>query len=316
MLLRRVISKILSVLGLSPRGMSRTELLAELDTVKILSVQPLIQEYRSGRKFDNIHKAEFRAFSQWGDDGFIQYLIAQLEAIDPSFVEFGIKHYRESNTRLLLLNNNWRGLLMDGDPVYVEELKQDQIYWKYEISAGPHFITVDNINDILYQYGFVEEIGLLHIDIDGNEYHIWQAIHVAKPTIVILEYNSVFGPGVELTVPYRQDFDRTQAHHSNLYYGASLAALVALSEKKGYAFVGCNSNGNNAYFIRRDQLPETIKELGVSEGYVESRFRESRDSDGKLTYFSGPDRLRAISHLPVVDLRSGKIRMIKDVYGT
>ncbi|MBE7438815.1 MAG: hypothetical protein HS115_10205 [Spirochaetales bacterium] len=294
--------------------MSRSELLSELDTLKVLSAQQLIRDYREGKRFENIHEAEFRVFSQWGDDGIIQYLLTALDVPDSSFVEFGIKHYRESNTRFLLLNNNWRGLLMDGDPVYIEELKQDQIYWKYEISAGSHFITIENVNALLEQYGFVNEIGLLHIDIDGNEFHIWQAIQVARPVLLILEYNSVFGPDLEVTVPYRPDFDRTRAHHSNLYYGASLAALVALSQKKGYAFVGCNSNGNNAYFVLREKLPPSIKELGVKEGYVQSKFRESRGSDGELTFLTGRNRRTEIGHLPLLDLRSGEVRPVRELY--
>ena len=93
------------------------------------------------------------------------------------------------------------------------------------------------------------------------------------PIVVIVEYNSVFGNMHAITVPYNAQFDRTQAHFSNLYWGCSLKALTMLAEKKGYSFVGCNSNGNNAYFIRNDKLGP-LKVLSAEEGYVESIFHD------------------------------------------
>ncbi|MFM6253830.1 MAG: hypothetical protein ACKPEQ_32600, partial [Dolichospermum sp.] len=84
------------------------------------------------------------------------------------------------------------------------------------------------------------------MDIDGNDYWVWQAIDCINPAIVISEYNFRFGANKAVTVPYDASFVRSKAHYSNIYYGASLKALCILADKKGYAFVGCNSAGNNA----------------------------------------------------------------------
>ena len=100
--------------------------------------------------------------------------------------------------------------------------------------------------------GFDHDLGLLHIDLDGNDYWIWKQIDKFAPRILILEYNSVFGSENSWTVPYQADFYRFNAHYSGLYWGASLPALVELSSAKGYDLVGCNSAGNNAYFVRKD----------------------------------------------------------------
>jgi hypothetical protein len=119
--------------------------------------------------------------------------------------------------------------------------------------------------------------------------------------LVVVEYNSVFGPRHAITIPYDPGFVRTRAHYSNLYWGCSLKALCGLAERKGYAFVGSNSSGNNAHFVRRDRAAG-IPILTPEQGYVESRFRESRDRDGRLTYLSGHKRLEAIKDLKVYDL--------------
>jgi hypothetical protein len=104
-----------------------------------------------------------------------------------------------------------------------------------------------------------------------------------------------------VTVPYNAEFRRSAAHYSNLYWGCSLAALERLARAKGYALVGSNSAGNNAFFIRRDCL-NGQPELTAQQAYVESRFRESRDRDGHLNYLSGEARHRAIADLPVIDV--------------
>ncbi|HNL03175.1 MAG TPA: hypothetical protein PKJ30_18830, partial [Leptospiraceae bacterium] len=70
-------------------------------------------EARQVKDATRIAEAEFRVYSQWGEDGIIQHLIGRIPGVDPSFIEFGVEDYRESNTRFLLVNNNWRGLILD-----------------------------------------------------------------------------------------------------------------------------------------------------------------------------------------------------------
>jgi len=219
-------------------------------------------------------------------------------------VEFGVQDYRESNTRFLMMNDNWSGLVMDGSPENVAAIINSEYYWQYDLSAKTAFIDCDNINDLISARGFEREVGLLHIDIDGVDYWIWKAIEVVSPIILILEYNSVFGIDRAITVPYDNKFDRTNAHHSNLYFGASLRALYQLSSQKGYAFIGCNSAGNNAYFIRRDKLNDVVTEASLEIGYVLSKFRESRDKNGNLTYLTGFDRSKIIKGMKVFDVES------------
>ncbi|MBP1771105.1 MAG: hypothetical protein H6P99_268 [Holophagaceae bacterium] len=251
-----------------------------------------------------IAETEFRVYSQFGDDGIIQYLISHLPAI-PTFVEFGVEDYTEANTRFLLIENQWRGLILDGRPDLDEVLSAQGLPMLYNLEVRPAFVTAENINDLILSAGFSGEIGLLSIDIDGNDYWVWKAITCVQPQIVVVEYNAVFGSERALTIPYSPDFSRQQAHHSYLYFGASLPALCLLAEEKGYAFVGCNGAGNNAYFVRKD-LASPFQVLSPEAGFVDSRFRESRDERGRMNRLSGPARLAAIANLPVVDLTSGQ----------
>ena len=282
-----------------------TALRNDIDTLKILSAQPLIQNIRAGRSFSSLREAEFKVFSQFGDDGIIQYLIHRLAPLPDSFVEFGVENYRESNTRFLLLNNNWRGLVMDSDAASIDHIQHDEIYWRHTLTARRAFVTRDNIDDLLKEAGFLGEVGLLSIDIDGNDYWVWEKLTAINPVIVIVEYNSIFGPDLAVTIPYHPNFARHQAHYSGQFWGASLTALIQLAEKKGYSPVGCNSAGNNAYFVRKDKI-DNLPVLTAKEAFVDARFRDSRDKTGKLNYLTGAQRFQAIADLEVYDLRQNR----------
>lgn len=245
---------------------------------------------------------EFRVFSQWGEDGIIQHLIRAVPIAQRVFVEFGVENYTEANTRFLLTNDNWSGLILDGSDDHIRSVKKDAIYWRHNLKAVSAFVTRENINTLLRDHGLTGEIGLLSIDVDGNDYWVWEAIDAVNPAIVIIEYNARFGPERAVTVPYDAAFVRQTAHHSMIYYGASLAALVALGRRKGYAFVGANTAGNNAFFVRRELRPDSLPERTAAEGFVACQFREARDEAGKLLFLSPEAEFEILAVLPVVEV--------------
>jgi hypothetical protein len=249
-----------------------------------------------------ITDVEFKVFSQWGEDGIIQYLVRAVNPKSNVFVEFGVENYEESNTRFLLVNNNWSGLVIDGSAEHIAYIRSQQLYWQRNLKATNEFITAENINDIFKVNGISGEIGLLSVDVDGNDYWIWQAIDSINPAIVICEYNFRFGAERSVTVPYDPGFVRSAAHHSMIYYGASLKALTTLAEQKGYVLVGCNSAGNNAFFVRQDLKPDTVRALTVQEAFVQGQYRETRNSDGSLAYLSHDEEQKILSTLPLVEV--------------
>jgi len=284
----------------------------DINIEKILLGKILIENIRNKKNIDKLSEVEFKVFSQFGEDGIIQYLINNIPIKNKIFIEFGVENYKESNTRFLLINNNWKGLLIDSDEKSINYIKNDDIYWKHDIKAVCELITKENINSIFSSNGFEGDIGLLSIDIDGNDYWIWEAIEVVNPRIVICEYNSVFGCKDAVTIPYEPNFNITKAHFSNLYFGASLLALCYLANKKGYIFIGCNNAGNNAFFVRKD-FASTFKKINIKDGYVYAKFRQSRDKKGKLTYISGKNKKRIIENLEVYNIKTGKKMKIKDL---
>jgi hypothetical protein len=260
----------------------------------------------------HFRRVGFKVFSQWDEDGIIQYLINKLSICNETFIEFGVENYEESNTRFLLMNNNWRGMVLDAYQPYIDSIRSGEMYWQYDLQAKTAWITRDNVDALLVSSGFSPDLGLLSIDIDGNDFWIWEAIHTMRPRIVIVEYNSLFGLH-PISVPYKEDFNRSTAHYSNLYYGCSLGALHWLAEKKGYFLLGSNVWGHNAFFVRAD-IAEDLRPLQLQEAYVESKFRESRGPSGELAYLGGTDRIKPIAHLPVVNVETGGQQCLGDFF--
>jgi hypothetical protein len=281
------------------------------DEAELLALGALLSKQQYSMNSSNINDYEFKIFSQFGDDGIIQYLIKNIAIENEIFIEFGVENYSESNTRFLLINNNWTGFIMDGSEDAMEALKDQPWYWRQSLSQKAVFIDKENINPLLAGTGF-SNIGILSIDLDGNDYHILKEIDLSKlnPAILILEYNSVFGKERAISVPYDKSFHRTRAHYSNLFWGASLAALNLAANAKGYALIGCNNAGNNAYFIKKNLLNGTIKEMGVGQAFKESKFRESRSVNGSLTYLTGEERIKMIKGLDVFNALTNGIEKL------
>lgn len=255
---------------------------------------------------------EFSVFSQWGEDGLVDHLVSSIEIPNKVFVEFGVEDYRESNTRFLLTGGEWRGLVIDGSAEHVASIRADNVAWRYGLKATQAFITTDNISALIRDAGISGDIGILSVDIDGNDYWVWKAIEGIQPRIVITEYNGLFGATSAVTVPYKPDFTRGAAHYSNLYYGASAAALTGLANSRGYALVGGNRAGSNLFFVRRDVLG-SIREVTVADAYRPACFRESRNASGALSFLDRTEALSLIGSLPVVDLESNRERPISEV---
>lgn len=236
-----------------------------LHAVQGLSEWKLKQDLQSA---PSLEAAEFRIYSQYGEDGILQYLFRHLGTTnDRTFVEFGIQSGRQCNAALLALCQGWRGLFIEGDPrmaasarEYYDSMLEERAKQIQIVNA---FITTANINQLLE--GMPRNLDLLSIDIDGNDYWIWEAITGVQPRVVVIEYNAAFGLEA-ITVPYEASFHRGTLGEG-MYFGASLAALEKLGNRKGYALVGCSSLGINAFFVRKDLLHSPVIDKSVQEAF-------------------------------------------------
>jgi len=247
--------------------------LADVDSLSRAAVQAQSEQailsilsqpkYRDPKK---LNQHEYKTFSQNGEDGIIAEIFHRIGTKNRYFVEFGASDGFENNT-VLLLRQGWSGYWIEGDPELVRRARE---HFRAEIDAGnltlmQGFITAENIEDLFRSGEVPEEFDLLSIDIDRNDYYVWKGISHYRPRVVVIEYNPIFPPTMSWVVPY----DPKAMWDGTTRTGASLKALEELGAKKGYALVGCNLSGVNAFFVRNDLLGDHFAAPHTAENYYE-----------------------------------------------
>jgi len=230
----------------------------------------------SDKKYENplrLEKYGFKCFSQNEEDGIINEIFNRIGTTNRIFFEFGAEVGLENNTHLLL-NQGWEGVWIDGSLSNINFITNK---FKFAISNGKlrafqSFITRENINQIISEIDLPEEIDILSIDIDGNDYYVFEAIENLRPRIVVIEYNAKFPPPIKWVMHYNPDF----IWNGTSYFGASLSSMTLMAEKKGYSLVATNITGSNAFYVRNDLLSgKFCKPLTPENLYNPARYQFS-----------------------------------------
>lgn len=261
----------------------------------------------------DLTEVEVKIFSQNGEDGIIDFLMSQLKIDSKNFVEIGVENYRESNTRYLYNKYHQKGLIIDCIQNMEEKVKPFVNLWKGDLRIVNKEINSDNIIFLLNKYCDYK-IDLFSLDIDSIDYWILDKLPKNISKIFVAEYNPVFGPDIEVTVPNIKGFNRTQYHYSNLCYGMSLKALVNKMRLKGYYFVGTNLQKMNAFFVSEEyDKKKYFDKLNIKElkYYTNSNIRDSRDKNNKLNYLTGLQKLDEIKNCEVINLKDEKNELLK-----
>ena len=232
---------------------------------------------RQGERFP-LKDTGFRVYSQFEEDGLLLYIFAAIGIKEKIFIDIGAGDGINSNCANLALNFGWRGLFIDGNP---SNIKKGKAYYEnnpdtvlYPPRFAHAFVQAENINQIIQENGFSGEIDLLSIDIDGNDFWIWDALNIVEPRVVIVETHTEFGMN-SIVVPYDKEY-RYPGKHPD-YHGASPVAMQKLAHKKGYRLIGANHYGFNTIYVKNgigeDILPAVQVETIIQHPRNRERLR-------------------------------------------
>ena len=203
------------------------------------------------------------------------FIFSVLGMKNKTFVEIGSDDGVNSNSANLYFNFGWHGIFIDGNPKSIRRGKKFFGKYPHPWFYKPKFIcskvTRENVNDLITKAGYRGEIGLLSIDIDGNDYWVWDAINAVEPQVVIIETHNEFGLH-NIVVPYDADYSFPGKHP--VYHGASPVAMTNLANKKGYRLVGANELGFNFIFVKNGLAEKELPEVSVESVLTHPSVRE------------------------------------------
>ena len=237
------------------------------------------QELLKNKTLPTLNSTGFRVFSQFEEDGMLLYIFSIIGMTQKKFIEIGSDDGVNSNSANLYFNFGWQGLFIDGNPTSIKRGKKFfQKYphpWFYKPKFKCAKVTRENINSLIEQQGFTGEVGFLSIDIDGNDYWIWDAIDVIAPQVVMIETHVEFGMH-DIVVPYDPNYFAPGKHP--IYHGASPVAMNKLGEKKGYRLIGANELGFNFIFVKNGIADDELQKVSVESVLTHPSVAESYQS--------------------------------------
>jgi hypothetical protein len=279
-----------------------------------LGQSAILASRQSHSKVKNLWDAEVKVYSQWGEDGILDYICEIIALAKPRFLEIGAGNFLKCNSRFIAEFRNASVVAVDARADLLSA-PLHSLKWKNHIELVHEWITPDNVNSIIeLAKQKMNSVDIFSLDLDGNDYWILERANLSQFKVVVVEYNALFGSTHEVTVPRNDRFERHKEHASGLYYGASLKAFVELLKLKGFVFIGTNRSCVNAFFIKKN-LRSKFKTLKMQnlDKYVDSTIRESRDSFGKLSFLAGIDRNIVIESLPLWNVASQVMVKVRDV---
>ena len=149
------------------------------------------------------------------------------------------------------MTQGWRGGWVEGNDEFVERIRKQfrDVLKTKQLVLVHSFITADNVVSLVNKLDAPTEFDFLSIDIDRNTPHVWKELKQFRPRVVAIEYNATFPADVVWNVPYVAE----RSWNRSCYFGASLKAMELLGAECGYALVGCDFSGSNAFFVHREE---------------------------------------------------------------
>ncbi|MBU6161000.1 MAG: hypothetical protein KGO50_07740 [Myxococcales bacterium] len=245
----------------------------------------------------DLNSWEFSGFSQNGEDGVIEVLLRHLGSRNRSFIEIGAADAHENNSSWRAIAHRESGLMVEGSPELALRATSIMNRHAHGVRVLNRMVTPEHAASLLSEL-HDPQVDLFSLDIDSVDYWVADALLRAgfRPSIVVVEYNSTWGPDLAVTVPQSFSGSFRDAHPSHLYFGASLSAWKSLWGTEGYRFLGVERNGVNAFFVLPERFESSfvlnVQGLLFAENYYQrSKFRTPWHKQYEL-----------IGHLPTVTI--------------
>jgi hypothetical protein len=265
---------------------------SDVDSLNQQLQKILMNQYRlfhvSGiRPYDRICDAGFRCYSQFEEDGIILYVLSLIGFKTRKVVEMCCGTGDECMATNLILNHGFQGYLFDGEGWNIDrariffQRKKDCLLTPPRLVNA--WITRENVNALLRQNGAIGEVDLLSLDMDGNDYYIWEAISEISPRLCVCETQNIIPDDLSITIPYQSHFSCENQHgYAREFRSVSLLAMIRLAERKGYRLIGAHKHGFNVVFLRNDIGQDIFPAVSIEDVHNNIWTRRGQEERWKL----------------------------------
>lgn len=202
--------------------------------------------------------------SEHGEDGVIKRIFEIIGTRSRTCVELGaLNGTHGSNVWQLIKKEGWSGTLIEADRTYFEKLQKEFAETPAAecVNAFVSFEGPQSLDNIFAQTKLPKEFDLFSLDIDGNEYHVWDSLVEYRPRVMLVEFNP--------TIP--NDVAFIQPRDMKVFQGSSLRAFVELGKRKGYELVAANET--NAFFVLKELFPRfNIADNSIDALHTDHRY--------------------------------------------
>lgn len=250
-------------------------------------VRRLSEQFQGPAGSVDLTPFEYRVFSQNGEDGVLVEILRRIGQGNRSFAEIGAGNGVEGNCVFLADVLGWNGVFIDGSSAHARQLgakysKNDRVQTRLAM------VSPSTIDDVLLNAGMAEEPDIVSIDIDGNDYWIWEGMERIRPRVIVVEYNGSLDLAARLVQPYSPE-SRWNASGA---FGASLGALEDLGLGKGYRLVHTDLTGTNAFFCRQELCADMPDPVDVARRTANYYLDGVRFPEGPTEHFIDPAEVR------------------------
>jgi len=221
--------------------------------------------------------------SEHGEDGVLEKIFEIIGA-DRWCVELGaLNGVHGSNVWHLAKKGGWSSVLIEADKTYFEKLQQEYagIERAYCVNAFVSFEGEYSLDTIFARTPLPHVFDLFSLDIDGNEYHLWDSMVAYRPRVMLVEFN----PSIPNDVAF------IQPRNMKIFQGSSLRAFVELGKRKGYELVATNET--NAFFVFEELFPK----FGISDNSIDALHADRRYETKLFQLYDGTLRISGYDHL-------------------
>jgi hypothetical protein len=232
--------------------------------------------------------------SEHGEDGILEKIFQVIGEGARWCAELGALNGKHgSNVWHLIKERGWSGVLIEADKTYFEKLQQE-----YSGSDRTHCVNAfvsfegeNSLDRIFANTPLPRAFDLFSLDIDGNEYHLWESLSDYRPRVLLVEFN----PSIPNEVSFVQPRDM------KVFQGSSLRAFVELGKRKRYELVAATET--NAFFVLRDLFPK----FGIADNSIDMLHTDHRYETKLFQLYDGTLRIagntRLIWHNTPIDVR-------------